>query len=252
MYDMKELEKKWIKYKIKQSIPWLLFLILIVLAVIYYNNRAVVNQTLLQYYTKVSKPYTLKPKENNITKDDSNQTIQKVEIKVEKNSTKEVVEINVSDEVFDTNATVYEENTSNPFFSSIKDKIEVEKKSPEVRLEEEIERRHEKKYIHIKKSSNAYKEVEKRFASTQDPEDALFLARYYFEKKTYKKAEEWAFIANELNDESEESWLIYAKAKAARGEYLKAIHILDSYLKKRNSLRARKLLEEFKEKLSKR
>ena len=103
----------------------------------------------------------------------------------------------------------------------------------------------------IKKSSNAYKEVEKRFAISQDPEDALFLARYYYEKKRYKKAEEWAFIANELNDESEESWLIYAQAKAARGEHLKAIHILDGYLQKSNSLRARKLLEEYKTKLSK-
>ncbi|MEA2028579.1 MAG: CDC27 family protein [Campylobacterota bacterium] len=251
MYDMKELEQKWLKYKIKQSIPWALFLLLIVLAFIYYNNRVVVNQIVLEYYTKVSKHYISKPDEKNITKPESNQEIQAVVIKSEKNSTIKVVEINVSDEVFDTNATLYEENTTNPFFSSIKDKSEVEKKSPEARLEEEIERRHEKKYIHIKKSSNAYKEVEKRFASSQDPEDALFLARYYYENKKYKKAEEWAFIANELNDESEESWLIYAKAKAARGEYLKAIHILDAYLKKTNSLRARKLLEEYKEKLSK-
>jgi len=246
---MKELEQQWLKYKIKQSIPWFVLLIFLLLLLLYYNNRVLVNTVIVKYYTELSKSY--------FPKEDFNQT----KVVVERNTTTKIIvleknktvvsEMNVSDEIFDTNDTIYEVNSSNPFFSSIKSEVKINKKSPEEKLENEIEKRHERKYVYIKKSSNAYKEVEKRFSLSQDPEDALFLARYYYEKKKFKKAEEWAFIANELNDESEESWLIYAKSKAARKEYLKAIHILDSYLKKTNSLRARKLLEEYKAKLSK-
>lgn len=249
MYDMKELERQWIKYKIKQSTPWFVLLIVIVLIILYYNNRVVINTTIKEYYIKISKQYFPKVQEQNLTQiieqNESNVT------HIENNITKTQVELNVSDEIFETNDTIYEVNSSNPFFTSIKTDSGVDKKTAEEKLEDEIEKQHERKYVYIKKSTNAYKEVEKRFSISQDPEDALFLARYYYEKKRYKKAEEWAFIANELNDESEESWLIYAQAKAARGEYLKAIHILDGYLQKSNSLRARKLLEEYKTKLSK-
>jgi tetratricopeptide (TPR) repeat protein len=253
MYDMKELEKQWIRYKLKQSIPWFILLVIFLLLILYYNNRVVVNKMILTYYTQISKNYFPKSSDKNETKimesNETNTTVDSVVVK-ETNESNES-DLNVSDEIFDTNDTIYEANSSNPFFSSIKTETTLNQKSPEEKLEDEIEKRHERKYVYIKKSSNAYKEVEKRFSLSQDPEDALFLARYYYEKKRYKKAEEWAFIANELNDESEESWLIYAQAKAARKEYLKAIHILDSYLKKNNSLRARKLLEEYKAKLSK-
>jgi len=253
MYDMKELEKKWFKYKLKQSIPWFLLLILILLVILYYNNRVTVNKMIRSYYGEIIKTYFPKPTEKNITKplktDEKNITVNVK--KIEEKAAPIIEEMNVSDEIFDLNDTLHEANSSNPFFSSIKDIPQEKAKSPEEKLEDEIEKRHEKKYIYIKKSSDTYKEVEKRFSVTQDPEDALFLARLYYEKKQYKKAEEWAFIANELNDQSEESWLIYAKAKAARGKKLEAIHILDSYLKKSNSLRARKLLEEYKAALSK-
>ncbi len=250
---MKELEKKWLKYKFKQSIPWFILVIAVALMILYYNNRVKVNTLLVDYYDQISEKYFPKKIETNTTivaLDNRTQVVEVIEVPLPDINESED-ELNVSDEIFDTNDTLYETNSSNPFFSSIKDAPEVDKKTPEEILEDEIEKRHEKKYIHIKKSSDAYQEVEQRFVTSQDPEDALFLARIYYEKKNYKKAEEWAFIANELNDESEESWLIYAKAKAARGEYLKAIHILDSYLQKTNSLGARKLLEEYKAKLSK-
>ncbi|MBN2825192.1 MAG: CDC27 family protein [Campylobacterales bacterium] len=250
MYDMKELEKKWFKYKVIQSIPWFVAVIAVVLMIVYYNNRVTVNSIVAKYYEQTMQTYFPKKIETNTTVIVEVNTTKVTTNEVEKNVTHE---LNVSDEIFETNDTIYESNdTSNPFFSSIKDAPKViDDKTPHEKLEDEIEKRHEKKYVYIKKSSSAYKEVEQRFATSQDPEDALFLARVYFEMKQYQKAEEWAFIANELNDNSEESWLIYAKAKAVRGEYQKAIHILDSYLKKTNSIQARKLLEEYKVKLSK-
>ncbi len=240
MYEMKDLEREWLKYKLKRSIPYFILLFYIILIAIYYNYRVVVNSFVGEYYSKIVKKYDIGKDtiiiEVNKSKD--------IVVKVDKNITND--ELNVSDELFDINSTIYEENVTDPFFSSIKSEI---KKTPQDKLEDEIEKRHEKKYVYIKTTSKAYKEVEKRFALNQDPEDALFLARFYYESKKYKKSEEWAFIANELNDSSEESWLIYAKSKAKRGKILEAVHILDSYLKKHNSIAARKLLEQYRTKL---
>jgi len=240
MYEMKDLEKQWLKYKLKRSIPYFILLFYFILIGVYYNYRVVVNNFASSYYNKIIKKYT--------TPTDINRSIElnsstKVTIKVEENNS---IESNITNELFDINSTIYEENITNPFFSSIKEEI---KTTPQKKLEAEIEKRHEKKYVYIKTTSKEYKEVERRFELNQDPEDALFLARFYYESKKYKKAEEWAFIANELDDTSEESWLIYARSKANRGKILEAVHILDSYLKKHNSIGARKLLEQYRTKL---
>ena len=239
MYEMKDLEKQWLKYKLKRSIPYFILLFYLILIGVYYNYRVIVNSFVSSYYNKIVKKYTSSDINRSIELNSS----KKVTIKVEDNKS---IESNITDELFDVNSTIYEENISNPFFSSIKEEI---KTTPQKRLEDEIEKRHKKKYVYIKTTSKEYKEVEKRFEANQDPEDALFLARFYYEAKKYKKSEEWAFIANELDDTSEESWLIYAKSKAKRGKILESVHILDAYLKKHNSINARKLLEQYRTKL---
>lgn len=249
MNSMKELEKKWFRYKLKQSIPWFILIFYFILIGVYINYRVIVNKFIMTQYNQLSKEYFIKdeiklePKPKISTVIDVNNS----DILIIEDINKTLLDINITDEIFEPNDVLYEENISEPFFTEVVQKVE--KELPKVKtqddiLEEEIDKRHEKQYIYIKKSSKEYKNVEKRFSLTQDPEDALFLARLYYEKKSYKKSEEWAFIANELNDESEESWLIYAKSKVARGQKTKAIHILKSYLKKTNSSRAKTLLEQ--------
>ena len=248
MNSMKELEKKWFRYKLKKSIPWFILFFYLILMGVYINYKVIVDRFIINKYNYLSKTY-LKEEEipvDNTVKKEKIVEVNKTNTLIIKERNDTIVDLNISDDIFDINDTIYEENISEPFFEEkiLDDKLPKVKTKNEI-LEEEIEKRHEKQYIYIKKSSKEYKDVEKRFSLSQDPEDALFLARLYYEKKNYKKAEEWAFIANELNDELEESWLIYAKAKQARGQNAKAIHILRSYLKKKNSIRAKKLLENF-------
>ncbi|SHO81271.1 Transformation system protein [hydrothermal vent metagenome] len=243
MYEMRDLEKQWLKYKLKQSIPYFILVIYFILIAVYYNYRVVVNSFILEYYNKIVEKYNIDDNKTVKTKIVDDNESKNLVVTIDKNIT---TELNRTDDIFDINSTIYEENVTNPFFTTIKSEI---KKSPQDKLEDEIEKRHKKKYVYIKTTSREYKEVEKRFKNNQDPEDALFLARFYYESKKYKKAEEWAFIANELDDTSEESWLIYAKAKAKRGKILEAVHILDAYLKKYNSIGARKLLEQYRKKL---
>jgi len=93
-----------------------------------------------------------------------------------------------------------------------------------------------------KESGNSVRDIESRFAFAKDKDDALFLARYYYDKKQYKKALKWALETNKLDSDIEESWLIFARSKARLGQRIEAIRVLQAYYDRSGSVKARKLL----------
>jgi len=97
-----------------------------------------------------------------------------------------------------------------------------------------------------KKSSGSVQQIESRFAFAKDKDDALFLARYYYEKKAYDKALKWALETNKLDSDIEESWLIFARAKAKLGERIEAIRVLQAYYDRSGSERAKDLLSQIR------
>ena len=103
---------------------------------------------------------------------------------------------------------------------------------------------HKRKHLNIIESSGvgAYKEVETRFNQFHDADDALFLARMYYKKGDYKKAEQWALKTNKVNKNIEEGWIIFAKSKVKTGKVSDAIHILQNYIRQSDSQEAKQLL----------
>ena len=73
------------------------------------------------------------------------------------------------------------------------------------------------------------KEIEKRFPMSRDYDDAMYLAKYYYGKKLYKKSEYWAMQANTVDSTQPESWIIFAKSKAKRGHRTEALRILQRF-----------------------
>ena len=120
-------------------------------------------------------------------------------------------------------------------------------KKPKLNIEVE-EKPRKKMHLDIIETSSvsAYKDVAKRFAQSHDTDDSLFLAKSYYRKGNYKKAEYWALQTNKVNDNIEESWLIFAKSKVKQGQKNEAISILTTYIKKSNSLQAKNLLNKIK------
>lgn len=127
---------------------------------------------------------------------------------------------------------------------------EVESFSSRERVEENVPKRKSERKVHINiieiADVVAYKDIEDRFYETREIEDSLFLARSYFNKGNYKKAEYWALQTNKVDDSIEESWLIFAKSKVKLGHQNEAIKILKLYLKKHDSRDAVRLLEKLK------
>ena len=86
-------------------------------------------------------------------------------------------------------------------------------------------------------------DIENRFEFAKDKSDSLFLAKYYYDKMDYAKAEKWALETNKLDNTIEESWLIFAKAQAKQGKRIEALKVLKAFLDQRSSTKAKILMD---------
>ncbi len=239
MYDIKPLEEEWKKYKKKKRKPWYVLILSILII-------GTLTLSFLNYKDLIFSKF-----ENNesvsITKQIPatiflDKALVTLEIK------KEIVEKPIN-----TNNIKPETGTSSiiddpmryehPNAKKVSIKVTEPLKKPVI-----VEKPRKRMHLDIIEttSESAYKDVAKRFADTSDTDDSLFLARTYYEQGNNKKAIYWALETNKINANIEESWLIFAKAKARSGHKTEAIRILSSYVKRSNSYEAKVLLKKLK------
>jgi len=92
-------------------------------------------------------------------------------------------------------------------------------------------------------STKIVKDIEKRFEESNNFDDALFLSKYYYKKKNYKKASYWALQANMIDSTIEDSWILFAKSKVLQGHRVEALRVLQAYYDKTGSEQAKELLD---------
>jgi hypothetical protein len=86
-------------------------------------------------------------------------------------------------------------------------------------------------------------DIENRFEFAKDKSDSLFLAKYYYDKMEYAKAEKWALETNKLDNAIEESWLIFAKAQAKQGKRIASLKVLKAFFDQSGSTKAKILMD---------
>ena len=92
------------------------------------------------------------------------------------------------------------------------------------------------KKIHLHSSSIDYMEKMKmKFLKSQNPREALLLAKAFYKQGAYAKAENWALRANKIDSNLDESWIIFAQSKAKMAKKEEAIKILVAYYNKTKS-----------------
>lgn len=89
-------------------------------------------------------------------------------------------------------------------------------------------------------------DIENRFEFAKDKSDSLFLAKYYYDKMDYEKAEKWALETNRIDNTVEESWLIFAKSLAKRGKRIEALKVLRALSDKSESASGKKLMDKIR------
>lgn len=91
---------------------------------------------------------------------------------------------------------------------------------------------------------NSIQYLKEKFEKTNNIIFALMLAEEFYSNKNYVESSKWALIANQLDPDSEKSWLWFAKAKLKLGQKEDAIVALKAYLKTNKSKAAQTLLNQ--------
>ena len=246
MIDVKKLEKRWVKYKFKS---YLLHLIIIVGVIVLILIAIILSDIFIE-----------------------KQPIEILEEKIEKSVPKKIVEIKKKTKEIEDNQTSQKKivplqrlivEPSYSFISKLESDLntieKVEKKYekiykvPQVEPVKEIikeepivipKRRETPIKIIRQNTRNDIKEVIQRFEKNHNPALSLFIARQYYEIKEYKKAYNYALITNGINNDIEDSWIIFAKSLVKLKEKKIAIKMLRKYINYSNSYRATTLLDD--------
>ncbi|MBW6488168.1 hypothetical protein [Sulfurimonas sp.] len=86
--------------------------------------------------------------------------------------------------------------------------------------------------------------VLKRFNVNHNPALSLFVAKKYYQLGDYEQAYNYALITNDINNNIEDSWLIFSKSLVKLNKKELALETLKKYISHSHSSQARQLLEE--------
>ena len=99
--------------------------------------------------------------------------------------------------------------------------------------------------IHIEmKNIDSSKYLKEKFQETHDISFALMLCKNYYSQKNYRESLKWSIIANDVNSQSEQSWMWFAKSKYRLNQKKDAIKALKAFLKSNESKSIRLLLKD--------
>jgi hypothetical protein len=129
-------------------------------------------------------------------------------------------------------------------------KQEVVVPAPPTIVEERLEsvsKADNKNSIDIKRKNNEeddIKDVIKRFNVNHNPALSLFIAKRYYQLGEYEKAYNYALTTNEINNNIEESWIIFSKSLIKMNKKDMAVETLKKYIGHSQSSQAKQLLDE--------
>jgi len=268
MYDIKLLEKEWKRYKIKQTLPWFGFLFLLSLISLYIFNREYIFNEITKFIPKdKNKTEVIKVAITEPITEEIQITKKTVEIKTREvvkskeincSTPKENIKVDEQEKDIVVNDKEYNEEIDKEIdeINTEKPKMSIEFIKDDEAIKDNTENiPHRRKYLNIivtdkdglnedsSKIFDTLSIVEDRYNKNNNYQDALYLAEGYYQQGEYGISQKWSLISNNLNSNSEESWLIFAKSKAKLGEYKVAEDILEAYLKENSSKKAEKLLK---------
>jgi len=256
MLNVNELEQRWKRYKIKSFIPYIIISIsLIIIFIIIFlfvskeepvlkHNDASINPKIKETKTLNFKPST---KIQDVT-----------DVQKQEDATKKKLTFTPS---YNFVQNIQDEKETQTITKPISKKpviIQEDRNIPTEILPEptitpiqplkvqEPEEKDNTINITRKTTKTDISEVIKRFNKSNNPALSLFIAKKYYELGEYRKSYNYALITNEINNDIESSWIIFAKSLVMLGEKDQAIETLQKYIKHSNSNRATALLDRIK------
>ncbi|MCD6258059.1 MAG: hypothetical protein J7J31_00490 [Helicobacteraceae bacterium] len=270
MLNINELESRWKRYRIKSYIPHLVIfvstLIIVILSLTFFtsNKDQVDEMVSIKPLELPLKKAEIEPREKKETSEPIVQKEQTVEPAHEVEKTQIVKHVTKS-----SNEKKITLTPSLDFMKSInRDALpyytQSDEQTPSQRENEELNENQEEgksnniqenkiqiqkeksETISIKKGTTQddIQHVLKRFKQNNNPALSLFVAQKYYDLGDYHNSYNYALITNEINNNIEESWIIFTKSLVKLGQKDMAVKTLKQYLEYSNSDKANRLLDE--------
>jgi len=259
MHNIHDLEQRWLKYKIKFYLPYIItiiFTIILSIALVFILDTKKDSDAILASTEIVQTQTPLKPiVKKKIVQE---KVPEHIENKVEKIIKKQTSVENIAQEkqlVLTPSLDFMKKlktDSVNSYQSQKPRTNEVQKVYEPIVNEQKTTTKFEsipkKQKINIstKETQNDIQHVIKRFKKNNNPTLSLFVAKKYYKLGDYRKAYNYALITNEINNEIEQSWIIFAKSLVKLKKKNLAIKTLSKYVNHSHSGNAKVLLDDIK------
>jgi tetratricopeptide (TPR) repeat protein len=251
MHEIHELERRWLRYKIKKTLKP--FFGVIGAAVLFVGGFFVYD--FLIHSQKAHAPLTSTNEPSKVQQNAQVQTRTNEQIVQKQSEEKSIAIVAYEPDLsrFETAPSEVKIAAHEPAFEetvALNEQTQAEpvqqiKQQPEPQ-EQVVVQEQKKEEVNITKSKTAFDplEYEKKFNETNDIKFALFLANYYYDKKNYEASYKWAYTINQIHPTNEDGWLFFAKSLYKLEKKEDAIKVLRTYLRHYNSNSAQKLLSQ--------
>lgn len=272
MINIRELEQRWIRYKIKSYIPYgigfsVVFIVILISSFLTddtpkIKEKKVLDVEVVKVEPKkkvvIQKPKTVKHikatphieknttviKQSTITKTDKTNIIKP--------------SMNFIQDIENQPMQIIDENPQ-PKKITVEEKVVEKKMNVEVIPQEIVEIKKEnftapkpqqeeekRSFIKISRESS-HGDIHKlvnRFKKTNNPRLSLFIAKKYYDMGNYHQSYNYALITNQIDFSIESSWIIFSKSLVKLGERNQAISTLKKYIQHTHSNNAQLLLDD--------
>lgn len=269
MHNIHKLEQRWLKYKIKSYMPLIItFIFSIVLAVTLYlifnsknnnetklaNKHIEKEKALKEENTTEREIIKTKKEEEKSVVDSKHKVVSKRTEKVQEDTKEKIIltpSLDFMKKLRTDSIHSYgmqnSDNSDNSYYAN-KEETQIQERSIE---EEYVQEKNEKTQapqisISRKEDRSDLQDVIKRFKKNNNPALSLFVAKKYYKFGDYQKAYNYALITNEINNDIEQSWIIFAKSLVKLNKRKKAIETLTRYVNHSGSGNAKVLLDNIK------
>lgn len=246
MLDVHNLERRWLKYKIKIYFPYALatifILLLLVLLPKFFYSDSSKSETKIQDH--IPAPQTKKvPIPTSIANKDSLSTVLEPSMNFVQTLQTTLPTAEAPNESIKQTAKPILQTVPAPKVLNVPDSSTI--KPPLKAPPSTFSTNPEKPLTlnHNNETKLDIDSVERRFKETSNPALGLFIARYYYDHGNYTDAYNFALKTNSINNKMDESWIIFAKSLVKLGKVDQAKKTLQVYIGESNSDGARALLD---------
>ncbi|MDD5052754.1 MAG: hypothetical protein PHO27_08515 [Sulfuricurvum sp.] len=244
MLDIHSLERRWIKYKIKSYLPYIIAVfvfILILLGSLYsiHSKKTTLITKNISKKTHIISPTQNKEEENITLVEPSMGFVQSLQNTLP--ATIETIKPIVHNNVPLTKTSIVPPTkvlkVPQTQVLTVPENITPNPQSQIVITEKSLTMNHNSE------TKLDIDELQRRFKDTSNANLGLFIARYYYDIGNYSEAYNYALKTNASNSKIDDSWIIFSKSLVKLGKSEQAKKTLQLYISQSNSENAKSLLD---------